>query len=154
MKRFTLFIFFILIALLNSSCMLRGGINTEAKIVSDAGNTYVFYEIKPNSGSCYVKDLNVYKADANELRGAYMADSVRQAAVPSSAQEAAQIGASILDETYADWSEAGTVCVFRNDAANAWIVHGQMTDRYSTAGCGVIAIEAATGEILYMVKSL
>ena len=154
MKRFALFLSIILIALLSCSCMMRNNTSKTVKITSDFGNSYTFIEIEANSGSAYWEDLNVYKADADELREVSVTGSNRQVTIPGGAQEAAQIGASILDETYENWSEAGTVCVFRNDTANAWIVHGQMKDRNSTTGCGVVAIKADTGEILYMAKSL
>lgn len=150
MKRLVLSISYIFLVILISSCEVPNGKNGSVRITSDSGNSYTMYEIEPDSGSADFGGLDVYTATADDLLTAAMTDSKEKVTIPSNVKEAAEIGSSILDETYDNWSEAGTVCVFFNDKANAWIVHGQMKDRYSTTGCGVVAIKADTGKILYM----
>ena len=124
--------------------------NISDKITTDSGDSYTLSGIELDTGSAYIGDLNVYQATADELQAIYAKSSEKQADIPGNAKEAAQIGASILDKTYENWSEAGTIRVGLNENANAWIVHGQTKDRYSTTGYGVVAIKADTGNILLL----
>ena len=129
-----------------------GNDNNKVEIATESGNTYILDEIEagPGSGSLYENNLYIFTATADELRDAAAPESPIYVNIPRYAKDAASIGASLLDKTFVHWSEAGSVCVYLNETANAWVVFGQMKDRNSTAGSGTIAIEADTGEVMYL----
>jgi hypothetical protein len=125
--------------------------SAKATIITDSNREYSFEEYGPETGDLYLSCGSFYSVNADTLRSYSEKTYSEHVPVPADAREAAQTGASILDIEYDNWSEAKSVLVHFNKEANAWIVHGQLTDRYSDDSIGVIAIEAATGEVLCIV---
>jgi hypothetical protein len=120
-------------------------------VITDSNHEYKFEEDNDNSGDLYLFSGSFYKVDADTLLSYSEKVYLDKVSIPSNAMDAAQIGASILDKEYEEWSESKTVVAHFNKLANAWIIHGQLPNRYSTGNIGVIAIEASTGEVLCIV---
>jgi len=138
------FIFLLLLFMLMICCSC----STEITIITDSNHEYSFEEINDETGDFDLSCGSLYTVDAETLRSYSEVAYKENVPAPANAKEAAQTGASILDTEYDNWSESKSVLVHFNKEANAWIVHGQLPDRYSAGKVGVIAIEAETGEVL------
>jgi hypothetical protein len=108
------------------------GTNVDTIKTAD-GKEYSYLQIAPDDGSFSFDDVNLYTATADELRNISKYD--RTTDTPKSV---AATGADILNTAFDQWTESDTIVVCKNETANAWIIHGQLESRESTAaGVGI-----------------
>ena len=124
--------------------------DTKQVIRTDSEKEYQLLEMSDTTGSFYVGTINLYEAAEDELVR-ISTESYEGEPLPLKSTELAQAAASILDSAYTDWSSAGTVVLRLNTNANVWIIHGQLSDRYTDFGeIGILAVDAETGKVICM----
>lgn len=118
-------------------------------ILSDSDTEYSIIDDTENKGEIVFSSFSIKFSDSFELKKATMMSFDGESKIASDVNEAAQIGASILEKCYEQWTETKTIVVDKNLQANAWIVSGQLINRYSTSGLGAVVFSIETGEVLY-----
>ncbi|MHC1693849.1 MAG: hypothetical protein AB9835_00935 [Eubacteriales bacterium] len=156
MKKFICVALCLFVLMILSSCIImKINDKTETYIISDTNNRYEVYVMDDKYGSFYIGNVNLREATLAELK-TINSDVLYDGGnlTITDAINAAQTGASILDNIYDNWSEAKSIAVYLNTNANTWIIHGQITDRtVKDADVGIIAIAADIGEVLFILYS-
>jgi len=148
LKKAILLIFFLLSIILLCSC----GIIANKEVESDSGIKYSVLDDTENKGEISFSGFSIKFSSCDELKKATTMTYDGEIKIASNVDEAAKIGATILEKCYNQWTETKTVIVDKNKNANAWIVTGQLSSRNSTAGLGAVVFSIETGEILYIGK--
>ena len=68
----------------------------------------------------------------------------------STAEQAARLGAAAMGKHLENWTYDGHMGVMRNEAADVWVVHGQLRDQSSSGRIGVAVMDAASGKVIAM----
>jgi len=148
-KIIVLFLCFTLSAIFCSCTIVEN--NT---IQSDSGKRYFVLDDTKNEGEIAFSNFSIKYSNSNELKKSTSKTYNGEIKPASNVNEAAKIGASILEKCYKHWTETKTVVVDKNQKANAWIVTGQLLSRKSTSGVGAVVFSVKTGEVLYIGKDI
>lgn len=125
------------------------GTNVDTIKMTD-GKEYSYLQIAPDDGSFSFDDINIYTATADELRNITKYDKTTGTHIDlSTPKSVAATGADILNTVFDKWTESDTLVVCKNETANAWIIHGQLESRESTAaGVGIAVIDIKSESIV------
>lgn len=152
MKKITFLLFCIVLSTIFCSC----GFSERNKVQTDSGKKYSVIDDTDSTGEFSFSGFSIKFSTADELKKASIITYDGEEKIGSSVNEAAKIGASILEKCYDKWSETNTIVVEKNPKANAWIVSGQLSgqllSRKSTSGVGAVVFSIETGEVLYIGK--
>lgn len=123
--------------------------------LSDSKTAYIVLDLTENNDDdVYCKGIYIKDSSEDELKDASEFNYSGQCKIASDANEAAKIGAFLLDRYYDKWTETKTVIVSKNDIGDAWVVTGQMLSRESTMSIGVVVFSVSTGEVFYIGKGV
>lgn len=123
--------------------------------LSDSKAVYIVLDLTENNDDdVCCSGLYINGSSADELKDASEINYSGEYKTAADANEAAKIGASILDKYYDKWTETNTVIVTRNKKGDAWVVTGQLLSRESTMSIGVVVFSASTGEVFYIGKGV
>lgn len=122
----------------------------EDTVQTSNGTKYTYSQVSAEDGSFRIGGINLYTATAEELKNLSEYDVPSGASVDiSTPKSVAETGADILSAVFDKWTEAGIVVVCKNSTAHAWIIHGQLENRESSAdGVGVAVIDIESERII------
>jgi len=144
-SRFSLMIVISLGILILSACS-----NSANTLQAANGKEYTYSQVAPDDGSFWLGGINLYTATSDELKSISEYDNSTNTSIDlSKITTIAATGANILSTIFHDWTETGSIVICKNQNADAWIIHGQLKDRYSAMdGVGIVAIDNASESVI------
>lgn len=152
-KVISIFLCFMLITIL-SSCNIADNNIENTKVKSNSGTVYTVVDDTDNEGEFSFSGISIKFSTPDELKSANIINYDGDIRIALNVTEAAQIGSSILEKCYEQWTEVKTVVVDKNQKADAWIVSGQLLNRNSNSEVGAVVFSIETGEVLYIGKGI
>ena len=121
------------------------------KITLENGSRYRYWPVSDTDSDYWINGINLSKGTKKEIQEA-LTDSIPSYTPTgkiTTSKQAAFCGATALELTYEEWTQANFIAIDYNDDTDIWLVHGQLESRESPViPLGVVALDGSTGEVI------